>query len=95
MKKSNLLLCFAFLAIFTSSCSDENGDPLIGVNILVENSTVGTISNLDGTYEINIPNGSNQLTNGKNNSTFQTSQTSKPIYLHSHYWISAVISKIE
>lgn len=27
MKKSNLLLCFAFLAIFTSSCSDENGDP--------------------------------------------------------------------
>lgn len=27
MKKSNLLLFFSFLAIFTSSCSDEDGDP--------------------------------------------------------------------
>ncbi len=31
----------------------ENGEPMIGVNILVEGSNLGTITNLDGAYSIN------------------------------------------
>ncbi|MFC2137922.1 TonB-dependent receptor [Bacteroidota bacterium] len=35
--------------------SKENGEPLPGVNIIVEGTTVGTISDLDGKYTINVP----------------------------------------
>lgn len=33
--------------------SDENGEPLIGVNILIKGTTNGTITDINGTYEIN------------------------------------------
>ncbi len=33
----------------------ENGEPLPGVNIIVEGTTVGTISDLDGKYAITVP----------------------------------------
>ena len=34
---------------------DQNGEPLIGVNIIVDNSRIGTITNLGGDYELNVP----------------------------------------
>lgn len=35
---------------------DEAHDPLIGVNIMVKNSTTGTVTDLDGQFELTAPN---------------------------------------
>lgn len=35
--------------------SEENGEPLPGVNVVVEGSTLGTVTDLDGRYSISIP----------------------------------------
>ena len=34
---------------------DENGEPLIGVTISVKGTTIGAITNMDGNYEIEVP----------------------------------------
>jgi len=39
----------------TGSITDENGDPLPGVNITVQGTTTGTISDLKGRYSIEVP----------------------------------------
>ena len=39
----------------------ETGDPLIGATILVKGTTIGTVSDLDGQYNINVPDGRNTL----------------------------------
>lgn len=36
--------------------SDEFGEPLIGVSVLVKGTTTGTITDIDGNYSIEIPN---------------------------------------
>lgn len=41
--------------------TDVNGQPLPGVNILVKGTTIGTQTDFDGNYSINIPDGSNIL----------------------------------
>ena len=41
---------------------DSNGKPLLGANIVVEGTTIGTVTDLDGNYSITIPNNSSQLT---------------------------------
>jgi TonB-linked SusC/RagA family outer membrane protein len=33
---------------------DENGDPLPGVNVVVEHSVIGTVTDIDGNYELNL-----------------------------------------
>jgi TonB-linked SusC/RagA family outer membrane protein len=38
----------------TGTIWDENKEPIIGANILVKGTTLGTITNLDGKYEINV-----------------------------------------
>ena len=55
---------FLFLQAFTSVASaqvkisgnvrDENKEPLIGVNILIKNSTEGTVTDLDGHFELQV-----------------------------------------
>jgi len=40
----------------TGTVKDENGNPLPGVNIQVEGTTIGTMSDVNGVYTINIPN---------------------------------------
>lgn len=40
---------------------DEKGDPLIGVSVLVKGTTVGTITDLNGNYSLEIPAGKNVL----------------------------------
>ncbi len=62
--KMGTVLLFVFLGIcglqaqFTSSgvVSDSSGDPLIGVSIVVKGTTVGTITDIDGSYSLNCPN---------------------------------------
>lgn len=34
---------------------DPNGEPLIGVGVMIKNTTVGTITDIDGRYSIQIP----------------------------------------
>jgi TonB-linked SusC/RagA family outer membrane protein len=64
MKKFYILLIFSlvFTAAFgqnlqlKGTVTDNNGVPLPGVNILVEHSKIGTVSNTSGRYTINVPN---------------------------------------
>jgi TonB-linked SusC/RagA family outer membrane protein len=59
----NLLLVFILLPIFAFSqtktisgvVNDENNMPLIGVNITVQNSNIGALTDFDGNYSITIP----------------------------------------
>ena len=42
----------------TGVVKDKNGEPIIGVNILVEGTSLGTITDLDGKFELkNVPSG--------------------------------------
>ncbi len=36
--------------------SEENGEPLPGVNVVVKGTNSGTVTNLDGEYSLNVPN---------------------------------------
>ena len=45
----------------TGKVVDASGEPLIGVNVLVKGTTVGTITDVDGQYKIQTSNG-NTLT---------------------------------
>lgn len=40
---------------------DENGEPLPGANVIVEGTTVGTVTDLAGNYSLTLPNGATQL----------------------------------
>lgn len=57
-----LVLCFLGLSgmLFaqqsvSGSITDENGEALIGVNILIQGTTTGAVSDLDGNYTITVP----------------------------------------
>lgn len=39
----------------------ESGDPLIGANILVVGTSSGTITDIDGSYSLQVPNGATEL----------------------------------
>ncbi|MGQ1948789.1 mucoidy inhibitor MuiA family protein [Geofilum sp. OHC36d9] len=41
---------------------DGNGEPLPGANVIVQGTTIGTVTDLEGNYSITIPNNSSQLT---------------------------------
>lgn len=51
------------LAQFTATgiVTDITGEPLIGVSILVDGTSTGTISDIDGSFAVNLPEGYNQL----------------------------------
>ena len=61
MKK--ILILFALIPFFvfsqskivTGTVNDENNLPLVGVNITVDNSNVGALTDFDGNYTISIP----------------------------------------
>jgi TonB-linked SusC/RagA family outer membrane protein len=52
-----LLWCGTVAAQVTvkGTLTDDRGETLIGANILVKNSTTGTITEIDGTYELTVP----------------------------------------
>lgn len=58
-----LLLLFFTVCVFSLSAqkivkgtvSDEAGDPLIGVNVIVKGSTAGTVTDVDGGYTLQVP----------------------------------------
>ena len=69
MKQILLLFAVMFCAIhlnaqrnITGNVSAENGEALIGASVLVTGSTIGTITDLDGNFALEVPDGSNSLT---------------------------------
>lgn len=70
MKNDHRLLhCFALLLIFImtsalgaradtvkGTVTDDTGEPLIGVTVRVDGTSIGTATDLDGNYSINVPN---------------------------------------
>ncbi len=45
----------------TGTVTDESGEPMIGVNVLVVGTTTGTVSDFDGGYTLQVPAGATQL----------------------------------
>lgn len=41
--------------VVTGTVSDENGEPLPGVNIVIKGTTQGTITDVEGKYQISVP----------------------------------------
>jgi TonB-linked SusC/RagA family outer membrane protein len=69
MKKLSLFLfmvLFAISATFaqrtvTGNVVDEEGEPLIGASVLVKGTSSGTVTDLDGNFSLDLPDGSNTL----------------------------------
>jgi len=49
------------LATVTGMVTDADGEGLIGVNILVKGTSSGTVTDLEGKYSVNVPEGYNTL----------------------------------
>ncbi len=69
MKRLSLVLMLAF-ASFTAmvaqrsisgTVTDESGEALIGATILVKGTTTGAVTDIDGSYTLSVPSGSNTL----------------------------------
>ncbi len=66
MKKILALLLFTAVTMMsmnaqqsiTGTIIDTDGIPLIGANVLVKGTTIGTIADIDGTYTLDVPAGS-------------------------------------
>ncbi|ANQ51957.1 TonB-dependent receptor [Flammeovirga sp. MY04] len=52
---------FAQSRTITGTIHDENNEPLIGANILIEGTTNGTIADFDGKYHLEVPEGTNNI----------------------------------
>ena len=55
-----LMLCtsaiaFAQSVTVTGAVIDSGNEPLIGVNVQVRGTTIGTVTNIDGTYSLQVP----------------------------------------
>jgi len=71
--KTFLTSLFALLAVFITDLSgqgiirgsvfdQENGDPLIGVTVSVDNTSTGTTTDFDGLFDVSLPAGTYDLT---------------------------------
>ena len=47
--------------VITGNVADVEGVPLIGATVQVPNSTVGTVTDIDGNFEISVPAGTDAL----------------------------------
>ena len=63
-----LLVCVCFLPMallaqtkVKGTVLDENGDGAIGANVVVAGTTIGTVTDFDGQFELNVPEGKKQL----------------------------------
>ena len=68
MKKINVILCLLFVATFaysqrsvTGVISDASGLALIGANVIAEGTNSGTITDIDGSFSLQVPDGVKNL----------------------------------
>jgi len=75
MMTQNALLksiCTFLMFLLAVSCSmaqqnlsgkivDENNDPMIGANIIAKGTTIGTIADIDGNFQLKVPEGVNSI----------------------------------
>lgn len=69
MKKLSLVLMLVVFSIgmmfaqrsITGTITDDSGESLIGASILVKGTSTGTVTDIDGTYSLNVPDGNNTL----------------------------------
>ena len=69
MKKLSLVLTLVFFAFgfamaqrtITGTVSDQKSEPMVGASILVKGTTTGTVTDIDGKYSLNVPDGANTL----------------------------------
>jgi len=62
MKRLSLLFCALFLSVsmmmaqrtITGVVNDDTGEPLIGANILAKGTTTGTITDIDGSFSLDV-----------------------------------------
>lgn len=64
VRKLSLLVCFLCISVFafaqskvTGTVTDETGEPVIGASVIIEGTTTGTTTAVDGSYAINVPAG--------------------------------------
>ena len=70
VKKLTMILAGLFLSIGIATAqtqisgtvvSEEDGEPIIGASVLVEGTTVGAATDIDGKFKIQVPDGTKQL----------------------------------
>ena len=71
LRKNSLLICLVLLMISSGTfaqflvkgkiISGEDNLPMPGVSVLVKNTTRGTVTDIDGNYSIEVPNGNSTL----------------------------------
>ena len=69
MEKISLVLMLLFFTyslttaqrLVNGNVADTDGEPLIGASVLVKGTTTGTVTDLDGSYEINVPDGTTTI----------------------------------
>ena len=57
----NLFNEFPIQSTITGAITDENGDPFLGVTVLVKGTTRGTTTDFNGNYSIEVPDGNSVL----------------------------------
>ncbi len=69
MRRWTLLLVMIFVTLgmvqaqrtVSGTVTDQNGEALIGCSVLAKGTSIGTITNVDGQYRLEVPAGSNEL----------------------------------
>lgn len=69
MKKLSLVMMLVLCGMsymlaqrtISGTVTDQQGQALIGVSILAKGTTVGTVTDIDGTYSLRVPDGANTL----------------------------------
>lgn len=69
MKKLPIIMFLLLFAVgfaysqqtVSGTITDDNGEPLIGANVIAKGTTVGTITDIDGTFSLRVPEGVNTL----------------------------------
>jgi len=56
-----LLATFTFAQTISGTISDENNEPVIGANIIVDGTTIGTTTDIDGKFTLKVPEGKNAI----------------------------------
>ena len=66
-----VLFIFSFIAFVSTSLlaqqqitgkvTDENGEPIVGANVVIKGTNDGTITNIDGAFNLSAPEGSTLL----------------------------------